>query len=123
MAGAETPRSYEDLLARAVEFPLDALLGIYSRETGQGMQFGDEMLAQDEAAPHGPASVHSDNDDDDPDGGPRLDLEADVVEGLDIEVAAPASASPGSITTWATICSPSVRTAAARGTSIWSPPK
>ena len=56
-------------VARSIEFPLDALLGIYSRETGQGMQFGDEGLAQ-EGAPPDSAPGDSDNDDDDPDGGP-----------------------------------------------------
>lgn len=58
-----------DGVARTVEFPLDALLGIYSRETGQGMQFGDEMLPQDDAMHQG-VGAGSDNDDDDPDGGP-----------------------------------------------------
>jgi stringent starvation protein B len=36
---------------RLLEIPVDAVLGIYARETGQGMIFGD-----DDSAPSGPGS-------------------------------------------------------------------
>jgi stringent starvation protein B len=36
---------------RMLEIPVDAVLGIYARETGQGMIFGD-----DDSAPSGPGS-------------------------------------------------------------------
>ena len=36
---------------RTLEIPVDAVLGIYARETGQGMIFGD-----DDSAPSGPGS-------------------------------------------------------------------
>ncbi len=36
---------------RMLEIPVDAVLGIYARETGQGMIFGD-----DDSAPSGPGA-------------------------------------------------------------------
>jgi stringent starvation protein B len=39
-------------VARRVEVPVDAVLGIYARETGQGMIFGEE-----ETPPEGPGST------------------------------------------------------------------
>ena len=36
---------------RQLEIPIDAVLGIYARETGQGMIFGD-----DDSAPSGPGA-------------------------------------------------------------------
>lgn len=50
-------------VARLVRFPLDALKGIYARETGQGMQFADEPVLPETA-------VEVDSGQDDPDDGP-----------------------------------------------------
>jgi len=38
-------------VSRRLEIPIDAVLGIYARETGQGMIFGD-----DDSAPSGPGA-------------------------------------------------------------------
>jgi stringent starvation protein B len=67
-------------VARAIEFPVEAVLGIYSRENGQGMQFTGEAFPQGDAAarPDGAESGgsvsssagHDSDGDDDPDGPP-----------------------------------------------------
>jgi len=40
---------------RQLEIPVDAVLGIYARETGQGMIFGDDDSAPTDPGPGGPS--------------------------------------------------------------------
>jgi stringent starvation protein B len=58
-------------VARLVRFPLDALKGIYARETGQGMQFADEPVLPETAADVESGQDGPDNGPDRP-GGPNL---------------------------------------------------
>lgn len=58
-------------VARFVRFPLDALKGIYARETGQGMQFADEPVLPETAADETSGQDDPGNGPDRP-GGPNL---------------------------------------------------
>jgi stringent starvation protein B len=64
--------------ARSVSFPISALKAIYARESGQGMQFNDELPTEDapdavDVVQSSPDVKHNDKSDGDSDGrgGPR----------------------------------------------------